>query len=122
MGGVEMQDATQTLGQIAVCGDASKLTRWIANARKAGRKDVEGAAFRRLVAILAQARPGTVEYDFWQMVHAFEHVLSEERGKATRLSRTRQKVARVGEVATLRDWAMSSKSTKGFAMLIERGL
>jgi hypothetical protein len=63
-----------------------------------------------------------VEHDFWQTIHAFEHVLSEERGKTTRLSRTRQKVARAGVVQTLHDWAMSAKSTDGFDMLLERNI
>ena len=54
-----------------------------------------------------------------QTIHAFEHILSEERGKTTRLARTRQKVARVGVVQTLQDWATSAKSTDGFTMLLE---
>lgn len=67
-------------------------------------------------------KPGTIEHDFWQTIHAFEHVLSEQRGGTTRLARTRQKVARVGEVQTLQDWAMSAKSTEGFTMLLERNM
>lgn len=63
-----------------------------------------------------------MEYDFWRTIHAFEHVLSEERGKTTRLARTRQKVARVGEAETLEDWALSEKRTDGFNMLIERNM
>jgi hypothetical protein len=72
--------------------------------------------------VLPKEKPGTVEHDFWQTIHAFEHVLSEERGRTTRLARTRQKVARVGEVRTLQDWAMSDKSTDGFTMLLERNM
>jgi hypothetical protein len=65
---------------------------------------------------------GTVEHDFWQTVHAFEYLLTEEREKTTRLSRTRQKVARVGVVQTLKDWALSGKETDGFRMLLDRGM
>jgi hypothetical protein len=72
--------------------------------------------------VLPKEKPGTVEHDFWQTIHAFKHVLSEERGKTTRLARTRQKVARVGEVQTLQDWATSAKSTDSFEMLLERNM
>jgi hypothetical protein len=67
-------------------------------------------------------QPGTVEHDFWQTIQAFEFILSDERGKTTRLSRTRQKVSRVGVVQTLKDWALDQKQTQGFDMLIERGM
>lgn len=120
--GIRMRNNSKMLALIAACEDAGKLRQWIANGRKEKQIDIEEAAFRRLIAILPKEEPGTVEHDFWRTVHAFEHVLSEERGKTTRLARTRQKVARVGEIATLKDWALSTKSTDGFDMLIERGM
>ncbi|WP_210211160.1 hypothetical protein [Borborobacter arsenicus] len=61
-----------------------------------------------------------MEHDFWQTIYAFEHVLSEERGKTTRLAHTRQKVARVGVTQTLQGW--TTNSTNGFAMLLERNM
>jgi hypothetical protein len=117
-----MSDPEKILGLIATCDDPEKLRSWIINARKGGEDRVADAAFRRLVSVLPKEKPGTVEHDFWQTIHAFEHVLSEERGKTTRLARTRQKVARVGEVQTLKDWALRSKSTDGFTMLLERNM
>jgi hypothetical protein len=117
-----MSDPAKILGLIATCDDPEKLRSWITNARKGGDKRIADAAFRRLISVLPKEQPGTVRHDFWQTIHAFEHVLSEERGKTTRLARTRQKVARVGEVQTLKDWALSSKSTDGFTMLIERNM
>jgi hypothetical protein len=107
---------------IESCGDEMKLRQWIANGQKNGETGIIDAAFRRLIEILPKEKPGTVEHDFWRTIHAFEHILSEERGKTTRLSRTRQKVARVGEVETLKDWATATKSTDGFTMLIERDM
>lgn len=115
-----MADEAKLLELIAACDDPRKLRVWIENARKERRADIEATAFRRLVAILLKEKPGTVEHDFWRTIHAFEHVLSEERGKTTRLARTRQKVARVGEIETLKGWATSTKSTDGFDMLLER--
>lgn len=107
---------------IAACRDPEKLRSWIRNARDKNEPVIAEAAFRQLIGILPTEKPGTIEYDFWQTIHAFEHVLSDERGKTTRLSRTRQKVARVGEIQTLKDWALSEKSTDGFAMLLERNM
>ena len=117
-----MPDHSKMLALIAASEDEGKLRTWIANAQKEKQKDIEDAAFRRLIHILPKEAPGTVEHDFWRTIHAFEHMLSEERGKTTRLARTRQKVARVGEIATLRDWALGNKSTDGFTMLIERNM
>lgn len=117
-----MPDYSKILALVAICDDPAKLRTWIENARKGKQKEIEDAAFRRLIAILPKEAPGTVEYDLWQTIYAFEHVLSDERGKTTRLSRTRQKVARVGEAETLKDWALSTKSTDGFKMLIERSM
>lgn len=117
-----MTDHERMFGLIENCADPKKLRTWIKNARGQGEARIADAAFRRLVAILPQEEPGTVEYDFWQTIHAFEHILSEERTKTTRLARTRQKVKRVGEVQTLKDWALSKKSTDGFTQLLKLGM
>jgi hypothetical protein len=63
-----------------------------------------------------------VEHDFWQMVHTFELLLSEENGKTTKLSRTRQMVTRIGVIPTLANWASRDKDTAGFKMLLEHGM
>ncbi|WP_027155600.1 hypothetical protein [Mesorhizobium sp. WSM2561] len=59
------------------------------------RAAIAEAAFRRLVAVLPKEKPGSIEHDFWQTIQGFEMILSDERGKTTRLTRTRQKVARL---------------------------
>lgn len=115
-------DHRKILAFVAACDDAGKLGLLVRNARAQGVAEVADAAFRKLVALVPAERPGTVEHDFWQTVHAFEFSLSEERGKTTRLSRTRQKVAKVGVVQTLRDWATGTQETAGFKMLLERGM
>ena len=83
--------------------DPEKLRRIIENARKREADALADAALRKLVSVLPSERPGTVEFDFWRTIHSFEHVLTEERGRTTKLSRTRQKVQRVGVVQTLID-------------------
>jgi hypothetical protein len=112
----------KAIDSISKCNDPEKLRTWIKNARDNNADEVADAAFRRLISIAPSEQPGTVEHDFWQTIHAFEFILSDERGKTTRLSRTRQKVDRVGVVQTLKDWALDKKQTQGFEMLMERGL
>jgi hypothetical protein len=117
-----MEDYTKILLFISRCEDVEKLKLILKNARDRGVATVADAAFRKLISIVPSEKPGTVEYDFWQTVYAFEYALTEEREKTTRLSRTRQKVGRVGVVQTLKDWALSDKETDGFKMLLERGM
>jgi len=115
-------DQDKMIAFVAGCDEPDKLRTIIDNARKRGAGRLADAAFRRLIAILPEEKPGSLEHDFWQTIHAFEHLLTEERGKTTRLSRTRQKVARVGVRQTLADWAVATQETEGFRMLLERGM
>ncbi len=110
------------LAFVSGCDDPGKLKTLIENARKHGALEVEAAAFRKLISLVPAETPGTVEYDFWRIIQAFEFVLSDERGRTTRLGRTRQKVARVGVAQTLRDWALDDGETDGFKMLLDRGM
>jgi hypothetical protein len=117
-----MVDHAKMVAFIAQCDDVGKLKSLLKNARARGESALADAAFRKLISLVPSEHPGTVEHDFWQTVHAFEYLLTEEREKTTRLSRTRQKVARVGVVQTLKDWALSGKETDGFRMLLDRGM
>ena len=107
---------------IAQSEDADRLAALTRNASAQGASDVANASFRKLVSLVPAAQLGTVEHDFWQTVQAFEFTLTEERGKATRLSRTRQKVAKVGVVEILIEWATDAHPTDGFKMMVERGM
>lgn len=117
-----MSDHSKMLAFIAKCTNAEELRSIIKHAKDGSVAVVADAAFRRLISLVPAEHPGTVEHDFWQTVHAFEFVLSEERQKTTRLARTRQKVGRVGVVETLKDWALSAQGTDGFKMLLDRGM
>lgn len=99
-----------------------KAIRQIAeNARKRGQLTVARAAELRLYEILPSEKPGSFEHDVWRSIHALEGTLTNERGKTTRLGRTRQKIARVGELATVTDLIVGTKKpSEGFTMLIER--
>jgi hypothetical protein len=101
--------------------DAQSLRQLAANARKKGALTVARAADLRLYEILPSEKPGSFEYDVWRSIHALEGTLTNERGKTTRLGRTRQKIARVGELETVKDLIVGTKKpSDGFNMLIER--
>lgn len=100
--------------------DPKALRQIAANARGKGELAVARAAELRLYAVLPSEEPGTFEHDVWQSIHALEGTLTAERGKTTRLGRTRQKIARVGELDTIRDLILGKKPSEGFFMLIER--
>jgi hypothetical protein len=109
-----MADHKKVLASIAVATDPAKLRTLRENAQRLGVPEVEEAAFRRLVEILPEEAPGSIEHDFWKTIHAFEEILRDERGKTVRLSRTRQKIDRVGVMQTLIDFAVSKAQTDGF--------
>ncbi len=117
-----MKNKADIIAKIESCDDEKLLRNWIENARKKGEADIEAAAFKRLIELLPKENPGTLEWDFWRTIHAFELTLTDENGRTTRLSRTRQKVHRVGIKQTLTDWALGRKETEGFSMLLERGM
>lgn len=121
-----MSKYQKILEVIAACEDESKLRNWIANAEREGAQEVEDAARRRLIAVRASKDVDDpndpIVLDFWKSISALEHELSLERGKTIRLSRTRQKIGRVGVEKTLRDLTLSTQPSDGYHLLRERGM
>ena len=111
----------QSLARIANCTDPVDLKTITKNALRLGEHNVQHAAQLRLYAILPSAKLGTLEHSVWQSIHALEDALGNERGKTTRLSRTRQKIQRDGEHKTVSDLVLG-KVSDGFNMLVERGM
>lgn len=111
---------------IATCDDETRLRNWIANAEREGAQEVEDAARRRLIEVRASKDVDdpndAIVLDFWKSISALEHELSLERGKTIRLSRTRQKIGRVGVEQTLRDLTLSTQPSEGYHLLCERGM
>ncbi|MDO9338880.1 MAG: hypothetical protein Q7T61_21000 [Caulobacter sp.] len=113
-----MTDHSKLFAFIARCESPADLKEMIRKGRLQNEQALADAAFNRLITIAPAANPGTLEHDFWRTVAAFEQLRTEYNGKTTLLSRTRQKVAKVGEQALLAEWARS-KPTTGFEMLLE---
>lgn len=103
------------------CDDPKKLRQIAKNADGQGAEGVAKAARRKLYSILPAEEPGTVQHAVWQSIFALEDVLKQERGKTIMLSRTRQKIARQGEIQCIVDLVLGSAS-EGFRMLLERNL
>lgn len=59
--------------------------------------------------------------DFYNVLNAYEELLTEKHGRTTKAARTRQKLARVGVEQCLIDWALGAQ-TEGFKLLIEKEL
>lgn len=112
--------ADRALLMIEKCADAKKLRQIASNARERGQISVAHAADLRLYEVLPSEKPGTLEHDVWRSIHALEDTLTNERGKTTRLGRTRPKIARVGERDTIKDLIMRKEPSEGFFMLLER--
>lgn len=117
-----MSDATQrALDFVAKCTDPKQLRQIARNAHEKGEETVRRAAQLRLYEVLPSEEPGTLEYDVWQSIHALEGELTHERGKTTRLTRTRQKIGRDGEEGTVAALVLG-KVSDGFRMLVERDM
>ncbi len=121
-----MSKNQKVLDIITACNDEKKLRNWISNANREGVKEVEDAARRRLIEVRAAKDiddpNDPVVLDFWKSITALENELSEERGKTIRLSRTRQKIARVGVEKTLADLALQAQPSDGYHLLKARGM
>jgi hypothetical protein len=74
-------DHSKIIGIIETCEDPAGLRVFMDNAQWQEVEHVREAAFRRLIEILPDEAPGTIGHDFWRTIHAFEQVLTQERGR-----------------------------------------
>ena len=111
----------KALESIQNLDDPAKLRSLMANARAKGADAVASAAFAKLCSVQPSATPGSVEYEVWESIYALEEMLRLERGKTVRLSRTRQKIGKDGELKTVADLTLKPEASDGFHMLVELG-
>jgi hypothetical protein len=99
--------------------DREKLRNWMSNARRLNREDVYRVAFRQLCRIEGRNIDDPLEAEFAVVMRALEEALSQERGRTTRLARTRQKLGKVGVRKTLAGLALKPSPSVGFLKLVE---
>jgi hypothetical protein len=99
--------------------DKTKLRNWMANAKRLGRNDVYQDALRQLCRVEGRNIDDPLESEFATVMRALEEALTEESGRTKRLSRTRQKLGRVGVKQTLIDLALKPHPSLGFKKLLE---
>lgn len=111
---------------IMTCSDLAKLQNWINNAEREGATDVADAARRRYIEVEASTNVDNssdpLVIDFWKSIAPLEFALTGERGKTIRLSRTRQKITRVGVQKTLSDLTLQSAPSEGYFLLRDRDM
>lgn len=107
--------------KIAQMTDPTGLRNLMANARRLDREDVYLNAFRRLCELEGLDLSDPLERDFYQVLNAYEELLTEKNGRTTKASRTRQKLKNKGVMQCLIDWAIGS-ATGGFQLLVDKGL
>jgi hypothetical protein len=96
-----------------------KLRNWMKNAKRLGRDDIYQMALRQLCKVEGRNIEDPLEADFATVMRALDEALTAEAGKTKRLSRTRQKLGRVGLRQTLADLALKPSPSLGFIKLVE---
>ncbi len=107
--------------KIAQMTDGQALRNLMANARRLDREDIYWLAFRRLCSLEGMSIDDPLERDFYDVLNAYEELLTEKNGRTTKATRTRQKLKNKGVAQCLIDWALGPP-TDGFRLLTERGL
>jgi len=102
-------DYAPILNSIARCDDPRKLNNFIQNAARKNVYVVKTAAIRRFASLVPDHIPGTFAYDFWQMINAYEAVLSELRRTRIRLEKTRARVEETGMEPVLIHWVLTHR-------------
>ena len=95
---------------------------YLDNVKRLGRTDLYADAFRRRCELEGAGHDDPLALDFWRAIAAAEQILREQRGKTVRLSRTRQKIERVGVQKTVEDLTLAKHPSDGFAILTDAGL
>ena len=106
--------------KIAQLADRDELRNLMDNARRLDRDDVYWQAFRRLCSLEGMQYDDSLERDFYDVLNAYEELLTLKHGRTTKAARTRQKLATKGVEQCLIDWA-PGPPTDGFKLLVEKG-
>ena len=101
--------------------DSEKLRNLMANAKRLGHDELALACQIRIAELAGAEFDDDLEREFWIAVKMAEEFKTEENGRTTRLTRTRQKHARDGSKKCIEDLASRPDVTEGFRILAENG-
>ena len=101
--------------------DKQQLLNLISNSKRLGREDIKNNALKRLCELEGVNVNEPLERDFFQVLAAYEYMLTEKNGRTTKATRVRQKLKNKGLKQCLVDWTLGP-NTQGFEQLIEQGL
>jgi len=101
--------------------DVSELTKLMANAKQQGNDEVYNQAFLRRCEIEGFDHSDPLHKAFYEVLAAYESLLEEKHGRRQQASYTRRKLRDKGVEQCLEDWALDTKETDGFHMLMDRG-
>lgn len=102
--------------------DQESLRTIMVNAKRSNRDDVWREAFTRLCAREGLDEKDPLVRDFCTVLAAYEELLAEKHGHKTAASYTRRKLKNKGVVQCLKDWALATKVTEGFELLVVNGM
>jgi len=94
-------------------------------ARKRNMPQVYAAVFRRMCELVGSANDDPNDplvRDFYETLAAYEQLLTENNGRTTSASRTRQKITNKGVYQSLIEWTRDKAETNGFKLLVEANL
>ena len=107
--------------KIARMTDPAGLRNLMNNARRLSREEIYMHAFKRLCELEGLNLGDPLEREFYQVLNAYEELLTEKNGRTTKANRTRQKLRNKGVKQCLIDWA-TGNATGGFELLVDKGL
>ena len=107
--------------KIEQIADRDALRNLMENAKRLEREDVYWLAFKRLCSLEGMVYDDPLERDFYDVLNAYEELLTLKNGRTTKATRTRQKLKNKGVEQCLVDWALGNP-TAGFRLLVEKGL
>ena len=112
------QTMAKPIAQYTVADDLRTL---MVNAKRLGRDDVWREAFRRFCELEGADQTDPLHRGFFEMLAAYEHLLSERNARATRASPIRLKARNKGVVHCLEEWTTSKTASEGYELLTEKG-
>ena len=116
-----MRDFMAKIPDPSEMDDPAKIRNLMANAKRLGHDELALRCKVRIAELAGHEYEEDLEREFWTAVHMAEEFKTEENGKTTKLSRTRQKYNRDGARKCIKDLALRKEFAPGFYILADNG-